>query len=122
MSDVMTIQWYLGQRDADRSATSEAPQRIRSCLLEHVGRLAVVFGVVFGLMTPLSAQGTLEEREACTPDVFRLCSSFIPDPEAITACLRTRKPDLSVACRKVLFPARSDDLGANATAPGKASR
>jgi hypothetical protein len=123
MSDVMTVKWRLGQRDAGRGATLAISPRTRSRLLENVGRFAIVCGAVFGLMTPLSAQGTLGEREACTPDVFRLCSSFIPDPSAITSCLRTRKPDLSAACRKVLFPTtRPDDLGANANAPGQGSR
>ena len=28
---------------------------------------------------PALAQGTAEERQACTPDVFRLCSSEIPN-------------------------------------------
>jgi len=32
--------------------------------------------------------GTPEQQEACKPDVFRLCSSYIPDAERIAACLR----------------------------------
>ena len=28
--------------------------------------------------TPSFSQGTLEQRLACTPDVLRLCSAFIP--------------------------------------------
>jgi hypothetical protein len=64
-----------------------------------------VAGLLLALAnTPLHAQGTLEEREACTPDVFRLCSSFIPDPSAITACLKARIPDLSPNCRSVMAP------------------
>lgn len=45
-------------------------------------------------------QGTTEQREACTPDVFRLCSAFIPDANEITTCLRERNAELSNECRK----------------------
>lgn len=46
-------------------------------------------------------QGTAEQRAACTPDAFRLCSAYIPDPSAVEACLRQRKPNLSEACKAV---------------------
>ena len=46
-------------------------------------------------------QGTAEQRAACTPDAFRLCSSYIPDPSGVEACLRQRKSDLSEACKAV---------------------
>lgn len=78
--------------------------------------LLLLSGVLLVVSSPLAAQGTFAEREACTPDVFRLCSSFIPDPVPITVCLRKRKADLSDACRRVVFsPARSDIEGARRT-------
>jgi hypothetical protein len=46
-------------------------------------------------------QGTPEQRAACTPDAFRLCSAYIPDPARVEGCLRLRKADLSDACRAV---------------------
>ena len=46
-----------------------------------------------------SAQGTAEQRRACTPDVYRLCAGEIPNVRAITACLRRNKSSLSEACR-----------------------
>lgn len=46
-------------------------------------------------------QGTPDDRQACTPDVFRLCGEFIPDASRITACLHQRVRDLSPACRLV---------------------
>ncbi len=53
--------------------------------------------------TPLSAQeDSAEARRACTPDVFRLCSEFVPDADRITICLRQQRKNLSVACRKVM--------------------
>ena len=54
--------------------------------------------------TTASAQenrGTPEQRAACTPDAFRLCSSCIPDPTGVEQCLRQNKSDLSDACRLV---------------------
>jgi hypothetical protein len=47
----------------------------------------------------LSLEGTLEERMACTPDVLRLCSAFIPSADEITSCLRAKGAELSEACR-----------------------
>jgi hypothetical protein len=46
-------------------------------------------------------QGTAEQRAACTPDAFRLCSAYIPDPAGVEACLRQRKSDLNEACKAV---------------------
>jgi hypothetical protein len=47
------------------------------------------------------AQGTPEQRRACTPDVYRLCAGEIPNVRAITSCLRRQKGSLSAACRAV---------------------
>ena len=49
----------------------------------------------------VSAQGTPEQRRACTPDVYRLCAGEIPNVRAITACLRRNRSSLSEACRTV---------------------
>src|SRR5260370_35359131 len=48
---------------------------------------------------PSFSQGTLEQRLACTPDVLRLCSAFIPNADEITICLREKNAELSDACR-----------------------
>jgi len=50
---------------------------------------------------PSLSQGTLEQRLACTPDVLRLCSAFIPNADEITICLREKNDELSDACRAV---------------------
>lgn len=49
-------------------------------------------------------EGTLAQRNACKPDVFRLCSNFIPDPAAITTCLERNRAKLSPACQAVFAP------------------
>jgi len=46
-------------------------------------------------------RGSKEDQEACTPDVYRLCSEHIPDADRIVSCLKMNKQKLSPACRKV---------------------
>jgi hypothetical protein len=64
-------------------------------------------GSALGLLLALlaagsaAAQGTPEQRRACTPDVYRLCAGEIPNVRAITACLRRQKGSLSAACAAV---------------------
>lgn len=45
--------------------------------------------------------GTADEQAACTPDVWRLCSAYIPSESRIVACLKANRARLSPACRKV---------------------
>jgi hypothetical protein len=47
------------------------------------------------------ALGSDDQRAACTPDVFRLCSSEIPNVDHIVVCLNVRKASLSPACKAV---------------------
>lgn len=44
---------------------------------------------------------TAEQRAACMPDAFRLCSSAIPDVGRIVACMEAKKASLSPPCRAV---------------------
>lgn len=45
--------------------------------------------------------GTEAQQRACTPDVFRLCSAYIPFVRPIVSCLERNKRHLSPACRAV---------------------
>jgi hypothetical protein len=56
---------------------------------------------LFASGSALAAQGTPEQKKACTPDVYRLCAAEIPNVRAITSCLRRQKASLSDACRAV---------------------
>lgn len=47
------------------------------------------------------ALGTADERAACTPEVFRLCSSEIPNVDRIITCLKKQKNNLKPDCRAV---------------------
>jgi hypothetical protein len=48
-------------------------------------------------MTPT----TDAERSACTSDAFRLCVSLIPNQNAVIACLKSKRSQLSPTCRQL---------------------
>src|SRR5947199_440114 len=47
---------------------------------------------------------TPEQKQACTGDAFRLCSSEIPDVDRVTACMLRRRTELSPPCRAQFGP------------------
>jgi hypothetical protein len=53
---------------------------------------------------PAANRGSEQDRRACIPDVFRLCSEFIPDATRITSCLQQNVRILSPDCRAVFTP------------------
>ena len=59
------------------------------------------------LFLPIAAiaqeQGTADERQACEPDVNRLCSQFIPDRDKIILCLNQKVRELNPSCRGVIL-------------------
>jgi hypothetical protein len=60
--------------------------------------------------TAATYQGSEEDRNACTPDVFRLCGKFIPDSTQITICLQQRVRFLNPQCRAVFTsPSRQSE-------------
>ncbi|HEU4805963.1 MAG TPA: hypothetical protein VFS91_09195 [Nitrobacter sp.] len=70
-------------------------------------------------------RGTFAQRMACTPDVFRLCRSEMPDVGRIVACLRQNQTLLGAPCRAVFesnAEATPGDIAAkasgNAVEPG----
>jgi hypothetical protein len=65
-----------------------------------IGAALIVFTLGGGAAL---AQGTMTQEDACRPDVFRLCGSYIPDVGQIVACLRGNESRLSEACHHVMF-------------------
>lgn len=57
---------------------------------------------------------TPEEQQACTPDAMRLCGEFVPNVDAITACMIQKKAQLSPQC--AMFFRRGPESG-EAAAP-----
>ncbi|UWU70347.1 hypothetical protein [Bradyrhizobium sp. NC92] len=68
---------------------------------------------------------TQEEQQACTPDAMRLCGEFVPNVDAITACMIKKKAQLSPQCavffRRGPEPGQSRAGKPTSIAPKKAS-
>ncbi len=64
-----------------------------------IATAAIGFGLT--VFATASHAYSSEQRAACTPDAFRLCSSEIPNIPGITACMRRQKSQLSPACKAV---------------------
>jgi len=61
-------------------------------------------GLIFCLaLLPATAQAFTQDdqRRLCSGDVFRLCSSEIPNVDRIVACMRKQRASLSEGCRSV---------------------
>jgi hypothetical protein len=74
-----------------------------------IGGWVTMLALLLYTETSASAQGTDQQRQACTPDVFRLCGAYMPDADRIAACLRGNGPQLSQRCHDVLFPLQVED-------------
>jgi hypothetical protein len=61
--------------------------------------LALPAAVLLCGLDGAGAQGTPDARQACTPDAMRLCSDFIPDVQKVTACMMSKRSQLSAECR-----------------------
>lgn len=62
---------------------------------------AALFGAALTVLIPpaTSHAYTPEQEQACTPDAMRLCGQFVPNVDAITACMIQKKSQLSPQCR-----------------------
>jgi len=54
--------------------------------------------------------GDAKAREACTPDVMRLCNDYVPDIPEIVACLKRQRANLSPACGEIFAVPAPDTL------------
>jgi len=72
----------------------------------HIAISALVLGASLIVFTaPSSAETyTAEQRAACTPDAYRLCSSEFPSVSAVTACMTKNFTSLSPKCKAALLP------------------
>lgn len=62
---------------------------------------------------------TQEEQQACTPDAMRLCGEFVPNVDAITACMIQKKAQLSPQCRPFFRQEREPEEMAATTRAGQ---
>jgi hypothetical protein len=64
-----------------------------------IGLVAILMLAGSGRAPAAEYRGTDEQRQACTSDVFRLCSAHIPDVGSIVTCMKARRSQLSPGCR-----------------------
>jgi hypothetical protein len=86
---------------ADPAMNMESQNRVVLFRSMPLAQWLALAAMLSATTLPIScfAQGTLEQRLACTPDVLRLCSAFIPNADQITTCLREKNAELSDACK-----------------------
>ena len=80
--------------------------RVQTCV-----SLALLCGTISP--APSFSHETLAHRRACTPDVLRLCSEFIPNADEITICLRGKNAELSDDCRMAFDAGMQQPPGAS---------
>jgi hypothetical protein len=82
--------------------------------------LAAISGIALAALAQPGAGHayTPEQEQACTPDAMRLCSEFIPNVDAITACMVQKKAQLSPQCR-VFFGQGPESTEASSLRAGK---
>jgi hypothetical protein len=67
-----------------------------------------MIALLLTMSVPALAQGAASsaaseaEKQACEPDVYRLCNDYVPDVDRIVACLNANKRALAPACRAVM--------------------
>ena len=67
--------------------------RFKLSLSAAISAIALTLAVQPGLAY------TPEQQQACTPDAMRLCGEFVPNVDAITACMIQKKAQLSPQCK-----------------------
>lgn len=86
---------------------------VSNCTSSSIGRTGrIILVVAFSVAAAASAkaaQGTAEQRAACTPDAMRLCSSEIPDVARVTACMKAKQASLSARCRAMFASASTSE-------------
>src|SRR6188768_2988402 len=75
---------------------------------------AATFGIALAVLVQPRAgfAYTPEEQQACSPDAMRLCGDFVPNVDAITACMIKKKSQLSPHCRVFFRPGPEPGMAA----------
>ncbi len=64
-------------------------------------RLALAVALLVTSIPVAMAQGTSQERQACTRDAQRFCRQDLGNEGAVQNCLQTNRARLSKACSRV---------------------
>jgi hypothetical protein len=76
-----------------------------------LGRCLMIVALVCSASTAAMARvsgPTLRDRQqaACYNDAQRLCGEFVPDVDKITACMESKRSEVSHKCRKMMKETR----------------
>ena len=100
------------------------PLRLRPSFARPITRplAAATFGIALAVLIQPGAgfAYTPEQQQACSPDAMRLCGDFVPNVDAITACMIQKKAQLSPQC-KVYFRQGPEPDEARAGKPARKS-
>jgi hypothetical protein len=88
---------------------------VRSRKVQFAALLATALAVA--MWPALGEAHTPEQEQACTGDAFRLCSSAIPNVDAVTVCMIRNKSQLSPGCRAVFRKEPAATTSVNAARP-----
>ena len=97
IESVIALERYALPADAPMSKICKA-----AATATLAATVTFLWAVTAGLPAAAEEQGMEQARQVCTPDVFKLCTAFIPDPNRITVCLQQNISNLSPACRVVM--------------------
>ncbi len=76
---------------------AKVPGRRPTRIWLALAALAPLVGTLWAV--PVAAHGTPQQRAACEDEARWLCSNYIPDVDAITACMVRNRHLLSPGCR-----------------------
>jgi hypothetical protein len=89
------------QRDSTAAALKAARKPKETVMTKF--RTALIGAAVLATLVASSsagfAQGTPEQRAACSGDAFKYCSGEIPNVAKITACMKANYSRLSPGCK-----------------------
>ena len=66
--------------------------------------LMLATALSFSLLPTASRAYTPEQQQACSGDAMQLCGEYVPDVDRITACMVSKKSQLSPGCRAHFRP------------------
>ena len=90
------------------SSAGTLPEAFRSAVRRPLGAGLLAFALTLSTAAPclagaehLSPEFRQQAVQACTGDALRLCPQSVLDEEAMAACMKVHRPQLSPGCRSV---------------------
>jgi hypothetical protein len=104
-----------------RDRSSNAPLRRLKRLTLAAILVCAVLSIATSVALSQGAEGTPEQREACTLDAVNLCGTVIPDARRVEGCLLQHIAIVSLRCRAVIEKGRRSDRTSVSGSPRKSN-